>query len=313
MRELKFSLDVEANALLCPNPSEWFVKSYIQENVADNFRTVPGVKESTKISKNTFEDILQVAGCSWSATDTILDAEDIDVCKADVMVQVCQYDLESSFVSQKMAQGDANWNESEFFAHYWEDLQNSVAEAIQLVRWNGDKQSADATLKVCDGYLVKLENTSAYPGVKEYTTFTDNSFTKDNIVDAIAGTVALLPEGVLAHEADMRIYMSASNAFKYQLATLGLNHDFNYTGKLPLSFAGYKVSVQPGMSNDYIVVGNKNSFVYAFDGEGDAKNLKIVNLADTTAEPIIRTRVGLKMGFHILDEGNEVAYVKVGA
>lgn len=314
MRELRFSLDVQANALLCPNPSEWFVKSYIQPNVADNFRTVPGVKESTKISKNSFGNLLQEAGCNWAATDTILDAEDIDVCKVDVMVQICQYDLESSFVSEKMAAGDANWEEAEFFSHYWSELQEKVAEEVQLLRWNGDTSlTSPNPLRLCDGYLVKIEDSTNYPGVKEYTTFTDVAFDKDNIVDAIGGAVALLPEAVLSRANDVRIYMSAGNAFTYQLATLGLNHDFNYTGELPLSFAGYKIAVQPGMDSDYIVAASKNSMVYAFDGEGDEKNLKIVNLADTTAEPIIRTRVGLKLGFHILDEGNEVAYVKTGA
>lgn len=314
MRELRFSLDVQANALLCPNPSEWFVKSYIQPNVADNFRTVPGVKESTKISKNSFGNLLQEAGCNWAATDTILDAEDIDVCKVDVMVQICQYDLESSFVSEKMAAGDSNWEEAEFFSHYWSELQEKVAEEVQLLRWNGDTSlTSPNPLRLCDGYLVKIEDSTNYPGVKEYTTFTDVAFDKDNIVDAIGGTVALLPEAVLSRANDVRIYMSAGNAFTYQLATLGLNHDFNYTGELPLSFAGYKVAVQPGMDSDYIVAASKNSMVYAFDGEGDEKALKIVNMMDTSAEPIIRTRVGMKLGFHILDEGNEVAYVKTGA
>lgn len=314
MRELKFSLDVKSNALLCPNASEWFVKSYIQPNVADNFRTIPGVKEATKVSSNGFGNLLQKAGCNWAATDTTLDAEDIDVCKMDVMVQICQYDLESTFVSEKMAQGDANWQEADFFAHYWSELQEAVAEEIQLVRWNGDTALEEGEpLSVCDGYIVKMTDAVTYPGVKELTSFTDTEFDKDNIIGAIAGVVGLLPEATKGKQKNVRIYMSATNAFAYQLATLGLNHDFNYTGELPLNFAGYKIAVQPGMDNDYIVAANKDSMAYAFDGEGDEKSLKIVNLADTTAEPIIRTRVSMKMGFHILGEGNEVAYAKVGA
>lgn len=313
MRELKFSLDVETNALLCPNPSEWYMKSYIQPNVADDFKTVPGVKEATKVAKNDFGKLLQASNCNWAATDTVLDAEDVSVCKMDVMVQICQYDLESSFVSDKMAIGDANWNETEFFNHYWAELQEAVSEELQLIRWNGDTLSQDTTLALCDGYLVKIEDSTTYPGVKELSAFTDLKFTKDNIIAAMAGVIGLLPESVQGNTKDVRIYMSASNAFQYQLATLGLNSNFNYTGELPLQFAGYKVSVQPGMSNDFIVAANKNSMVYAFDGEGDARSLKIVNLSDTTAEPIIRTRIGLKAGFEILDGGNEVAYAKVGA
>lgn len=314
MRDLKFSLDVKANALLCPNPTEWFEKSYLQANIVDNFRTVPGVKEATKIAHNTFGNLIQTAGCSWNAIDVELDAEDIDVCKFDVMVEVCQYDLESSFISENMVKGDANWQESEFLSYYWSELQAKVAEELQILRWNGDTTATPATnpLNKCDGYLVKLEDTTNYPGVKELTSFTDPAFDKDNIIDVLTGLVALLPEATISNQNNVRIYMSASNAFAYQLATLGLNYNFNYTGELELKFAGFKIAVQPGMSNDYIVVANKNSLVYAFDGEGDEKNLKIVNMSDTTAEPTMRTRIGMKAGFHILDKGNEVAYAKVG-
>lgn len=313
MRNLKFSLDVQTNALLCPNPTEWFEKSYLQANIVDNFRTIPGVKEATKVAHNTFGNLIQTAGCSWNATDVELDAEDIDVCKFDVMVQICQYSLESSFVSENMLKGDANWQESEFLSYYWSELQLKVAEELQVLRWNGNVGATGTALDKCDGYLVKLEDTVNYPGVKELTSFTASVFDKDNIIGVLAGLVALLPEATISNQNNVRIYMSASNAFAYQLATLGLNHNFNYTGELALTFAGFKIAVQPGMSNDFVVIGNKNSLVYAFDGEGDEKNLKIVNMSDTTAEPIMRTRIGMKAGFHILGKGNEVAYAKVGA
>ena len=103
--------------------------------------------------------------------------------------------------------------------------------------------------------------------------------------------------------------MSATNALYYQIATLGLNNNFNYTGELPLSFAGYKISVQEGMDDSVILCGNKNSFLYLFDGEGDAKDIKTVNMNDTTVEPIIRSAVGLKIGFDLVNE-DEIVYFK---
>lgn len=306
MRKLKFSLDVEANALLCPNPSEWFAKSYIQENVATNFKTIPGVKESTKVAKNTFSNLLKAAGCSWSAVDTVLDAEDVSVCPVDVMVQLCQYDLESSFISAKMAKGDTNWTEQEFLAHFWNELGEAVVAEVQGVRWNGDSAlSGDNYLKVCDGYLKTLKGKSgaANLGVA--------SITSANIVARLTSVIENLPEAVKGKKMNVRIYMSETNAFYYQLATLGLNTNFNYTGDLQLKFAGYTIAVQPGMSDDYIIAGSVGSFGYAFDGEGDAKNLKIVNLSDTTAEPVLRARIGMKLGFPILNDGAEVSYVRV--
>ncbi len=41
----------------------------------------------------------------------------------------------------------------------------------------------------------------------------------------------------------------------------------------------------------------KDNLIYAFDAEGDDKALKAVNLSDTVAEPYIRTRANMKVGF----------------
>jgi hypothetical protein len=45
------------------------------------------------------------------------------------------------------------------------------------------------------------------------------------------------------------------------------------------------------------VLALKGSLIYAFDAEGDSKALKAVNLSDTVAEPYIRTRANMKIGF----------------
>lgn len=312
MRELKFSLNVAESALFCPNPTEWYLKSYVQADLVGNFRMIPGVKTNTKIASNVFNNLMKPAGCAFEATDTLLKAEDVSVCHVEFAIQICQTTLEESFVSQRMAQGDANWQEVEFLNHFWSELQESIIEETQLVRWNGDSSITGTTnvLRNCDGYLVNLE---AATGATENTAFTAATFTSANIIDVLIGTIDSLPEAVKGRRKDVRIYMSESNAFKYSVATLGLNTDFSYTGELDMAFAGYKISVQPGMSDDYIVAGNFNSFGYAFDGSGDSKSLKIVNMMDTTVEPVLRARVAMKIGFPILNDGKEVAYTKVGA
>jgi hypothetical protein len=313
MRELKFDLDVQTNALLCPNPIDFYSKCYVTQNLVDNFRLVPGVKESTKLASNTFASVLTAAGCSWSATDSVLDAVDIDVCKFDAMVQICQYDLESSFVALQMAKGDSNWEVASFMNHYWSELEKEVNHELQHIMWVGDTSEATYTgatayLKLCDGYQVKLAQ--ALTGSTAPTQTTGVTITSANIISAMTDTVGALGECSKGQKEDVRIYMSANNAFLYQIATLGLNTNFNYTGELSLSFAGYKISVQPMMSDAFIVAGNKNNFVYAFDGEADSKGVKAVNMSDTTAEPIIRTRIGLKAGFHLLNT-DEISYFEV--
>ena len=58
MRNLKFDLDVETNALLCPNPDEFYSKAYLTEDIADNYRTLPGIKSATKLANVTFGNLL---------------------------------------------------------------------------------------------------------------------------------------------------------------------------------------------------------------------------------------------------------------
>ena len=58
-RKLRFDLTVESNALLCPNPQEFYSKAYISENIVDNFRTLAGIKTATKIANVLFDDLLK--------------------------------------------------------------------------------------------------------------------------------------------------------------------------------------------------------------------------------------------------------------
>lgn len=307
MRELKFNLSVDTDALLAANPTEWFSKSYLTPSVVDDFRVIPGIKYKTKVATNVFDNVLKAANCSWSATDSVLDAVEMEVKSVDAMVSICQYDLEKSFVSLQMAKNSGNFEVASFMSHYYDELSKEVNAEIQDIRWNGSTSLTGTTyLKEADGYIKKL---NASTGVTGVTKVTGAIITSANIVSVLTQTVSALPERVKGKKADIRIYMSASNALKYAIATLGLNNNFNYTGELPLAFAGYKISVQEGMPDSYIVAGNKNNFIYLCDGEGDATAIKTVNLLDTVVEPTLRTRVSLKIGFYLLNE-NEIAMYK---
>jgi hypothetical protein len=52
----------------------------------------------------------------------------------------------------------------------------------------------------------------------------------------------------------------------------------------------------------------KDNLIYAFDGEDDGKALKAINLEDTVAEPVLRTRTNLKVGFHYVNPFQIVYY-----
>jgi hypothetical protein len=76
-----------------------------------------------------------------------------------------------------------------------------------------------------------------------------------------------------------------------------------------LTYLGIKVVVCPGMPDDTMVLTLRDNLIYAFDAEGDSKALKAVNLSDTVAEPYLRTRANMKVGFVHVNGAEIVLYI----
>jgi len=156
-RKLKFDLDIETNALLCPNPNEFYSRAYLTADVADTYRALPGIKSRTKLGNVTFGSILQASTCAFTAPNDSLNAIDIDVCAFSAMAQICQFDLEQSFVALQMTQGsNGDFSVPSFMNYYWGEMAKQIEEDIELIRWQGDITSENALLALCDGYLTRL-------------------------------------------------------------------------------------------------------------------------------------------------------------
>lgn len=161
-RELRFDLNVQDGAVLQANPQEFFSKAYMDSDVVDNYRVLPNIKSKVKIAIVMFASMLAESSCAWASTDSTLDAVEIDVCAVSAMAEVCQFDIEQSFVSAQMAAGSNNFEVAAFMTHYWAEMASEVKEEIELIRWQGntgDTFSEDeAFLALCDGYEVKLDS-----------------------------------------------------------------------------------------------------------------------------------------------------------
>jgi len=302
-RKLKFDLDIESNALLCPNPNEFYGRAYITEDIVDNYRTLPGIKSATKLANVTFGNVLQASTCNFTAPDDKLNAIDIDVCALSAMAQLCQFDLEQSFVSLQMAQGsNGDFTVASFMNYYWAELAAKIGEDIELIRWQGDTLSEDATLALCDGYVKKFCTDTDIVGVYGGAVTSANVLTQMSLVYTSAAPA------ILQKKADLRFYVSSNVASAYELAAATGNTQTYVTTPLPLTYLGVKVVVCAGMPDNTMVLTLKSNLVYAFDAEGDAKALKAVNLSDTVAEPYLRTRANLKIGFHYTNPTEIVVY-----
>jgi hypothetical protein len=295
MRRLKFDLTVATDALLCPNPEEFYSRAYINETVAENFRTLPNVKSSTKLSNVTFGQVLQAEQCAFNAPTDTLDAKEISVCGLSGMAQICQFDLESSWLSAQMAQGsNGNFEVSSFMNYYWAEMAKEIAEDIETIRWQGDT-TGTGVVALCDGYEKKL---AADTGVIDVTAPTN--VTSANVLGFFqdvheAATSAMLSGG------ELQFYVSRNVHTAFCYAVAAGNTVAYLTEMLPSSYLGYKVLPCDGLSDDKIVFTDRMNLVYAFDAASDTSALKAVNLNDTTAEPYIRTRANMNFGFEILN------------
>ena len=303
MRNLKFDLDVETNALLCPNPDEFYSKAYLTEDIADNYRTLPGIKSATKLANVTFGNLLRASSCNFVAPTDSLDAIDIDVCALSAMSQICQFDLEQSFLALQMSQGsNGDFSVPSFMAYYWNEMANRIGNDLELIRWQGDTTSLNPVLALCDGYLKKLCADEAVIGL-----YTD-AITSSNVLARMTSVLQAAPAAVQSNRADLRLFVSSDVFVNYQIAAASGNTLTYVTAPLAPTFLGIKIVLAEGAPVNTMVLALKTDLIYAFDAEGDAKALKAVNLSDSVAEPYIRTRANLKAGFHYTNPAQIVVY-----
>ena len=308
-RKLRFDLDIDASALLQANSEAFYSRAYLNEEVVDNYRTLPGVKYKTKISTVTFGQVLQAENCGWSASNDDLSSVEIDVCGLSAMAEICQFSLEQSFVSLQMTKGsNGDFTVASFMDFYWGEMAKTIAENIEKLRWLGDTDSEVDALALCDGYVKGLVADAAVIDIASPI-----AITPSNVLAKLALVYAAIPAAVIANQEDLRIYVSTPVATAYRAAVAAANTQANLTQALDFSYLGIKMVMCPGMgTTSKIVATLKNNLIYSFDAEGDGKALRAINLADTVAEPVIRTRANMKVGFtHV--NGNEIVFYNSAA
>jgi hypothetical protein len=304
-RKLRFDLDIDATALLQANSEAFYSRAYLNEETVDNYRTLPGIKYKTKISNIVFGQVLQAENCAFNASTDDLASVEISVCSLSAMAEICQFDLEQSFVSLQMAQGsNGDFTVASFMDYYWNEMALTIAENVEKLRWSGDTGSGDASLALCDGIKKSLVADAA----NVIDILSPVAITSANVLAKLAEVYDAIPAAVLANQENLRFYVSSPVAAAYRSAVAASNTQANLTQALDFTYLGIKMVLCPGMLGlSTIVATLKDNLIYAFDAEGDGKALRAINLADTVAEPVIRTRANMKVGFtHV--NGTEIVF-----
>ena len=303
-RNLKFNLDIETNALLAANPDEFYSKAYLSSpDIPNNFRTLPGVKSKTKLANVVFGQVLQPYNCAFAPSTDVLDAIDIDVCSLSAMAELCQFDLEQSFLALQMTKGsNGDFTVASFMSYYWNEMAMTIGQDIEVLRWQGNDESEDPLLALCTGYLFKMFYDADVVGLY------DGAITTSNVLTQLEAMLNAAPAAIVRRKADLRFYVSTNVANAYELKAATGNTQTYVTLPLGLTFLGINVVTCEGMPDNTMVLTLKNNLIYSFDAEGDSKALKAINLSDTTAEPVLRTRANMKVGFHYTNPTEIVLY-----
>jgi hypothetical protein len=303
-RNLKFDLDIETNALLAANPEEFYSKAYLSSpDIPNNFRTLPGVKSKTKLANVVFGQVLQAYNCAFSPSTDVLDAIDIDVCSLSAMAELCQFDLEQSFLALQMTKGsNGDFTVPSFMSYYWNEMAMVIGQDIELLRWQGNTASEDELLSLCTGYLFPMFYDTAITGLYA------GAVTTSNVLTVMESVLNAAPNSIVRRKADLRFYVSTNVANAYELKAAQGNTQTFVTLPLGLTFLGINVVACEGMPDNTILLTLKNNLIYAFDAEGDSKALKAINLSDSVAEPVLRTRANMKVGFHYTNPSEIVLY-----
>ena len=298
MRKLRFDLNNGTNAQLTPNAEAFYAQAYLgSSDIVDNFRTLPSVKFEVALGAVTFGDILQPSNCAFTAPTDTLSAKIMSVCALSAMAQICQFELEQSFVSLQMAQGsNGDFSVANFMNFYWSEMANSINGSIESLRWQGDAALPSGPLSLCDGYEVQL---AADVAVIPYAMTPTPTFAQ--LLTDLEAAFALVPANIASRTADLRIYLPTQLVNIYRLGVASGNTNAYITQDLSLTYLGIKIVLCPGMSNDHLVITLKDNLIYLFDAESDPSDLRAVNLSDTVAEPYLRTRANMKVGFNYVN------------
>ena len=302
-----FDLQVDSTALLQANPTEFYSKAMLAQRSTSHFRTLLNIKEKTKIGNLFFDDVLQEADCDFNPTNSNLNAKTMEPCKLDIAVELCQWNLEQSFLADWMKAGNNNINfmPADFSAHYYTTLAEKVSEELEILTWQGDSAGSTETyLDLCDG----LEKKLAFAAIPAGQRITGTNVTASNVIVELTKVYNAIPKALRSKRSEIKWFVSTNIAEAYRLAVATASAE-SYTNKDPeLTFLGYQMVVAEGASDNVMALSRGDNFIFLTDLLGDASDMVTVDLMGTTAERKIRTRSGLKFGIDYVNDSEFVVY-----
>lgn len=309
MKKLLFELVDDASAAHVVNPQEWYSKALLGDRSTSYFRPFLNVNSKIKIGSLEFDDVIQEASCTFTATDADLTAKAMAPCKLGIGVELCQYDLQNSFVAEYMKAGntidfaDTSGLTPEFMAHYYERLGAKLNDNLEKLTWQGDTGlTSSSFLKQCDGLETLLGATAAVISI----TGASGGVTVSNVVTEVGKVYNAIPTELNMDEVILFVSSNVAKVFKQAVA--GASNEL-YINRVPeMNYIDVKVVEAKGMSNNTMVATRASNLIFMTDLMSPQSELITINMKSTTGDRKIRTISDFTFGVDFVNPAEIVFY-----
>lgn len=317
-KKLLFDLtDTTSTAGFETNAREFYTKALIGDERSKRstryFRELLFMGEKVKLGALVPEDVLQDFDCDFNGTDVDLSQKTIESCILSIGVEVCQWDMEQSFLSEYTKNvGAVDFANTsglmpEFQTHLLNEIARKASENLEKLTWQGKKLASPVGyLDLCDGLIELLTNDADVEKVVSTAPLTSS-----NIIDKIEALYAIVPEALPTEK--VKIGMS-TKAFRLYKMAVAKQNNINYiTASLANQLLDYEVIEFPGAPSDFMIAGVfDENFIFSTDLSRDAE-LSIINMKETTGDRKFRVIGDLKFGVDYLVSEEIAIYYHQGS
>lgn len=308
MKKLLFELNVDSTAAHQVNAQEFFSKALLSTPSTALFRPFLNINSKMKLGSLEFEDVIQEAGCNFSATDADLKQKAMEPAKLAVGVELCQYDLQNSFVAEYMRNGNvidfANTSglTPEFMAHYYERLGAKLVDNLERLTWKGNSAGSTGTyLDFADGLEIQL-NTD--PLVIDLLGI---AVTTSNVLAELTRIYNAIPTELDKDKVTILVSTNIANA--YRIAVSQGNTISYITKNLDFTFLDVKMVECKGMSNNTAVATYVDAnLIFMTDLVNPQGELITINMKETTGDRKLRTIADFTFGVNYVNPAEIVFY-----
>ena len=204
------------------------IKKFILGGRTVSFLTVqPDIKSAASINLLSSNLVAQAGGCGFTDDgDTILTQNTLNVCPLKVNESICIDTLEQYYTQAMLAPGSYD-TDFGFEQLYTEEKVSQISSLIDTLIWQGDTNSGNPQLALCEGFIALAEGTYSASTVNGNTS-SATAITANNIIGLVDDMVAAVPVNIIAND-DLYLYMGYDTYRLYALALRNANL-FHYTG-----------------------------------------------------------------------------------